>query len=70
MRRLNLTRMGQRMPEEERPFPGDRCRVDGCVGVLVVYTTRIEGEYRVRYLQCSACHTKPDGNKMVNRLDD
>ena len=62
--------MGQRKPEDgERSLPGDRCRVDGCGGSLIVYHSRIEGEYRVRYLECSACHDKPSDNKWVTRLD-
>ncbi len=66
MKRLNLTRMGQRVPEEVyRSLPGDRCTVPGCTGVLTVYHSRVDGEWRVRYLECSACGFKPADNKWV-----
>ncbi len=70
MRRLNLTRMGQREPEKVmRSLPGDRCKADECVGRLTVYTTRIEAGMRVRFLECSNCGHKPNDSKWVTPIE-
>lgn len=69
MRRLNLTRMGQREPEKVmRSLPGDPCPTGDCKGVLTVYTTRIEAGMRVRYLECSNCGVKPEDSKWVTPI--
>lgn len=73
MRRLNLTRMGQRDPETvSRSLPGDRCRSPhgGCRGSLTVYTTYAKNGIRTRYLECTLCKWKPDDSKWVTPEDD
>lgn len=66
MRRLNLTRLVLSR-DPERPFPGDRCPVDGCDGRITVYAVRQNPALGVttRYLECATCGHKPDGNKFV-----
>jgi len=71
MRRLNLTRMGQRTPPtDKQTFPGDPCPVTGCIGHFVVYTTRTSGEFRLRYLECSVCKIKPEDTPWVTPIED
>lgn len=71
MRRLSLTRMGQREPEKVmRSLPGDRCAVGDCRGVLTVYTTLVKDGFRIRYLECSNCGHKPDDSKWVTPIGE
>lgn len=69
MRRLSLTRMGQRTGDNvDRSLPGDRCHLSEsteCPGILTVYTSRVEGEFRVRFLECNVCGHKPADSKWV-----
>ena len=64
IQRLYLARGRDSVPQH---LPGDQCECAECSGTLKVYATRlqvIEGEsWRVRYLECNACHRKPEGNK-------
>jgi hypothetical protein len=70
MRRLSLTRMGQREPEKlMRSLPGDKCLMGGCGGVLKVYTTLVRDGFRIRYLECSNCGFKPDDSKWVTAIE-
>lgn len=39
---------------------GDPCPENKCPGALVVYSTRVEGDERVRYLHCACCGFLPD----------
>ena len=43
---------------------GDPC--PNCpTGILVVVQTNAAGNYRIRYLGCRTCNTRPDNNKLV-----
>lgn len=70
MRRLKLTRMvfAERAAIPVRSLPGDACTQPGCVGELIVYSTKIEAGARVRYLECSVCGHKPEDNKWVSPI--
>ncbi len=71
MRRLNLTRMGQREPERVmRSLPGDKCGVESCGGRLKVYTSLVKDGFRIRYLECSNCAFKPDDSKWVTPIEE
>ncbi len=51
-----------------RSLPGDPCEKSvetQCHGELIVYSTKVESEMRVRYLMCSCCKHKPADNKWV-----
>lgn len=36
-----------------------------CGSTIGVYSTRVEGQRRVRYLRCPTCHYKPRKNKVI-----
>lgn len=45
-------------------IPGEMCLA--CQrGRLTVYSTRVVGGFRVRYLRCDACGTRPESNKQT-----
>lgn len=44
---------------------GDPCEQPGCGGHLVTYSSRVDGERRVRYLHCKTCQHRPQNNKWV-----
>lgn len=45
---------------------GDQCPNPQCHGgVLVIVQTRVDGEWRNRYLGCRKCGHRPDDNKIV-----
>lgn len=41
------------------------CTQKGCDGYLVVYTTRVQSDSRLRYFHCSKCGHKPENNIQV-----
>lgn len=51
----------------EKPLPGDRCQVHGCGGQIVIYSTRLSQGWRIRYMWCEKCHTKPGKNRGDNK---
>lgn len=73
MRRLSLTRMGQREPDKvTRSLPGDGCKNPDieCNGVLKVYTSLVKDGFRIRYLECAECGHKPDDSKWVTPIGE
>lgn len=48
---------------------GDQCPVEECGGKLLVYSTRIVGNSRVRYLRCNLCGATPEHNKQMVPLE-
>lgn len=48
---------------------GDLCPDGECDGRLLVYSTRISGGNRVRYLRCNKCHATPENSKQVVPLE-
>jgi hypothetical protein len=63
--RLRLSRLQL----ERRPRSRDRCGSRDCRGLLHVYHTHVEGESRIRYLECEICGWKPADNKQVVPLE-
>lgn len=49
------------------PQIGDPCPREGCVGILGVYSTRIDVEQnkRIRYLGCKKCGCRPEINVQI-----
>lgn len=65
MDRLNINRMNR------KPRSGDRCGCAKCKGHIKVVNTEPKEDlgYRVQYLGCDTCHTRPDDNKVIIPLE-
>lgn len=48
---------------------GDPCPENKCPGALVVYSTRVVGETRIRYLHCGCCGFLPENNEVAIPLE-
>jgi hypothetical protein len=53
----------------EHPYSGQRCPRPGCDGVLHVESTKIFGDYRLRYLKCAKCGVAPEKHIQIVPLE-
>jgi hypothetical protein len=53
----------------EHPYSGQRCPRPGCDGVLHVESTKIFGDYRLRYLKCAKCGVAPEKHSQIVPLE-
>ena len=72
---LGIETMSRRKParrrvERRKHRSGDACELSDCGGFLRIYTSFVQGENRVRYLECGLCGDKPAFNKQFLPLTD
>lgn len=67
--RRDLSRRSLPRPAAASARPGDPCPRPGCRGRLTVYHTHVDGDRRVRYLECDVCGGKPADNKQIVPLE-